>query len=248
MSRGIVALWRRARRSLDRSEWSVKLLQLSRSEAAQAAPGLILIQIDGHDLMSSRAHGSEEELARRALAALGERPSTRVLVGGLGMGFTLRATLAALTGRRGAAVVVAEVFPAVVRWNRELLGHLAGRPLDDPRVRVEVADVADLLTPASFDVVLLDVDNGPEALTLASNRHLYGRRARDVVAAAAGDPALLERLHPDGPDIAAQALFALSHEWAMTTADVLRRRTTVALRGLADDRAVARVEGLLGAR
>ncbi len=78
--------------------------------------------------------------------------------------------------------------------------------------------------------------------------HLYGRRARDVVAAAAGDPALLERLHPDGPDIAAQALFALSHEWAMTTADVLRRRTTVALRGLADDRAVARVEGLLGAR
>lgn len=137
---------------------------------------VFLIQIDGHDLMSSRAHGSEEELARRALAALGERPSTRVLVGGLGMGFTLRATLAALTGRRGAAVVVAEVFPAVVRWNREILGHLAGRPLDDPRVRVEVADVADLLTPASFDVVLLDVDNGPEALTLASNRHLYGRR------------------------------------------------------------------------
>lgn len=134
------------------------------------------IQIDGHDLMSSRAHGSEEELARRALAVLDQRPSTRVLVGGLGMGFTLRATLAALAGRRGASVVVAEVFPAVVRWNRELFGHLAGRPLDDPRVHVEIGDVTDLLTPASFDVVLLDVDNGPEALTLASNRRLYGPR------------------------------------------------------------------------
>lgn len=133
------------------------------------------IQIDGHDLMSSRAHGSEEELARRALAALGERPSPRLLVGGLGMGFTLRAALEAL-GRRGGEVVVAEVFPSVVRWNRELLGHLTGRPLDDPRVRVEVGDVADRLAPDAFDVVLLDVDNGPEALTLESNRQLYGRR------------------------------------------------------------------------
>ena len=78
-------------------------------------------------------------------------------------------------------------------------------------------------------------------------RHLYGSRAGDVVARAAEDPSLLERLHPDGPDIAAQAVFAHEHEWAETAEDVLRRRTTVALRGLADERAVARVERLLGA-
>lgn len=134
------------------------------------------IEIDAYDLMSSRAHGSEEELARRALQALGDRPAPRVLVGGLGMGFTLRATLDALKGRRGAGVTVAEVFPAVVEWNRRWLGELAGRPLDDPRVTVEVADVAALATARSpWDVILLDVDNGAEALTLEANRRLYGR-------------------------------------------------------------------------
>ena len=76
-------------------------------------------------------------------------------------------------------------------------------------------------------------------------RHLYGSRAGHVVECAAEDPSLLERLHPDGPDIAAQAVFAVRHEWATTVEDVLRRRTTVALRGLADERAVTRVEGLL---
>jgi glycerol-3-phosphate dehydrogenase len=75
--------------------------------------------------------------------------------------------------------------------------------------------------------------------------HLYGGRAHDVVAAAGDDPSLLERLHPDGPDIAAQALHAVRHEWATTVDDVLRRRTTVALRGLDDDRARAAVSRLL---
>lgn len=136
-----------------------------------------LIEIDTYDLMSSRVHGSEEELARQAITALGDRPAPRILVGGLGMGFTLRAALDALDGRRGAAVVVvAEVFPAVVEWNRRWLGELAGRPLDDSRTTVEVADVATLLTGrAPWDAILLDVDNGAEALTLDRNRHLYTR-------------------------------------------------------------------------
>ncbi|MCP3959544.1 MAG: hypothetical protein GY719_16980 [bacterium] len=137
-----------------------------------------LIQIDGDDLMTSRAHGSEEEMARLALEALGDHPAPRVLVGGLGMGFTLRATLDRLDGRSRAVVVLAEVFQAVVEWNRGPLGHLAHQPLADPRVRVEEVDVGYLLkdSPGAFDVILLDVDNGPDAMTLHGNRHLYHHR------------------------------------------------------------------------
>ena len=138
-----------------------------------------LIQIDRHDLMSSRSHGSEEALARLALDACAPRGATRWLVGGLGMGFTLGACLEAL-GDHGEAgsVVVAEVFEAVVRWNLEYLGDLAARRLDDPRTRVVVGDVYDQLDPdgTTFDVILLDVDNGPEALTLDSNNRLYRGR------------------------------------------------------------------------
>ena len=78
--------------------------------------------------------------------------------------------------------------------------------------------------------------------------HLYGSRAGEVVAAAEADPALLDRLHPDGPDIVAQAAYAVTHEWALTVEDVLRRRTTVTLRGLADDAVEQRVEELVGVR
>lgn len=133
------------------------------------------IEIGGEDLMWSRTHASEEELARLALGALGHRPAPRVLIGGLGMGFTLRATLDALGHRPGATVVVAEVFPAVVEWNRRWLGHLAGHSLMDPRVQVAVGDIKDRLgsEPGAYDVILLDVDNGPDAMTLDSNRDLY---------------------------------------------------------------------------
>lgn len=136
------------------------------------------IEIDRYHLMGSRAHGSEEDLARLALLAWGEGPAPLVLVGGLGMGFTLRATLDALDarGRRPQArVVQAEMFPAVVEWNRKHLGHLAGQPLADPRVRVEEGDVAERLRPGlpPYDVILLDVDNGPEAMTLEKNHELY---------------------------------------------------------------------------
>ena len=142
------------------------------------------IHIDRFELMASRAHGSEEELARLTLAALGPRPAARILVGGLGMGFTLRATLDGLYDRPQATVEVAEDFPAVVRWNREVLAPLARHPLADPRVRVMEADVNDVIAAAdaAYDAVLLDVDNGAEALTLESNRRLYG-------------PAGLRRLH-----------------------------------------------------
>jgi spermidine synthase len=132
-----------------------------------------VIQADGHSLMSSRTHGSEDALAQVGCvrAAALERPT--VLVGGLGMGFTLRAALDVLPP--AAEVVVAELVPAVVDWNRGPLAALAGRPLDDPRVQVDARDVIALLRshPGRFDAVLLDVDNGPVALASSSNRPLY---------------------------------------------------------------------------
>jgi spermidine synthase len=127
---------------------------------------------NGKSLMSSRMHGSEQALAALALRRM-EVPDACVLVGGLGMGFTLRATLDLLP--QDATVVVAELVPAVVEWNRGALGTLAGHPLRDPRVRVEMGDVADTLQSSSesFDAVLLDVDNGPDAFTAATNARLY---------------------------------------------------------------------------
>ena len=127
---------------------------------------------NGKSLMSSRMHGSEQALAALALRRM-EMPDACVLVGGLGMGFTLRATLDLVP--RDATVVVAELVPAVVEWNRGALGTLAGHPLRDPRVRVEMGDVADTLqsSPERFDAVLLDVDNGPDAFTAATNARLY---------------------------------------------------------------------------
>ena len=172
------------------------------------------IHIDRYELMASRGHGSEEDLARLALAALPARPAPRVLVGGLGMGYTLRACLDALGPQ--AAVVVAEVFPAVIAWNEGVLGPLAGHPLADPRVRVVQADVADAVARAEapFDAILLDVDNGPEAITLESNRRLYspaGLRAlraalapRGVLAvwSADDDPRFAFRLERTGFEVA----------------------------------------------
>jgi spermidine synthase len=135
-----------------------------------------IILADGAILMSSRMHGSEEALATFACQHLRamERPS--VLIGGLGMGFTLRATLDLLSP--GATVVVAELVPAVVEWNRGPLGPLAEHPLSDKRVQVETCDVAVALRSRSgqFDAVLLDVDNGPSAFTASNNGRLYDDR------------------------------------------------------------------------
>jgi spermidine synthase len=132
-----------------------------------------IILADGAILMSSRMHGSEQELATLACqrARTLEQPS--VLIGGLGMGFTLRATLDFLSS--DAIVVVAELVPAVVEWNRGPLGPLAGHPLKDKRVQVETQDVAVILNsrPGQFDAVILDVDNGPTAFTASNNARLY---------------------------------------------------------------------------
>ncbi len=128
-----------------------------------------IILANGKPLMSSRMHGSEEALATLACQRAGELEQPCVLVGGLGMGFTLRATLDVLPPR--AKVVVAELVPEVVEWNRGPLGALAEDPLKDPRVQVETDDVAITLSsrPGQFDAVLLDVDNGPVAFTSSSN-------------------------------------------------------------------------------
>ncbi len=132
------------------------------------------IRCDGWDLMGSRAQHSEQELARQGCADLsgGKRGQARVLIGGLGMGYTLRAALDVLPA--AARVTVAEIFPAVVAWNRGPLAPLAGRPLDDPRVAVASRDVAALLAPGAWEAILLDVDNGPDAAMLAPNAALYG--------------------------------------------------------------------------
>jgi spermidine synthase len=126
---------------------------------------------DGRPLMSSRMHGSEQALA--ALACQRRPAGACVLVGGLGMGFTLRATLDLLPA--AATVVVVELVPAVIEWNRGVLGPLAGHPLRDGRVCVETADVAETLQSSldRFDAVLLDVDNGPDAFTATTNARLY---------------------------------------------------------------------------
>jgi len=132
----------------------------------------LIIRVDGQELMSSRRHGSEDALATVGCGGLG--PAARVLIGGLGMGFTLRAALAVVAPR--AEVVVAEVSADVVAWNRERLGPEAAAGLADPRVQHHVGDVADLLRApgAGFDAILLDVDNSPHALSLPGNAALYG--------------------------------------------------------------------------
>ena len=135
-----------------------------------------LILVNGAILMSNRMHGSEEALATFAFQRMRTLAQPSVLIGGLGMGFTLRATLDLLPS--DAAVVVAELVPAVVEWNRGPLGPLAKHPLKDKRVRVETGDVAVTLSSrlGQFDAVLLDVDNGPAALTDSNNTGLYDSR------------------------------------------------------------------------
>jgi len=139
-------------------------------------PSEYVILADGESLMSSRMHGSEEALAVLGCrqARLREKPC--VLIGGLGMGFTLRAALDILPA--SARVVVAELVPAVVQWNRGPLGPLANHPLDDGRVSIEEGDVGAIIgaSPDRFDALLLDVDNGPAPFTSASNVRLYDER------------------------------------------------------------------------
>jgi spermidine synthase len=132
-----------------------------------------VIRVDGEDLMHSFSHGSEEKLAVFGCAGLRAKMGARVLIGGLGMGFTARAALGALAA--DAEVEVVELVGAVVRWNRDILGHLAGAPLGDARLSLIEGDVAATIAGAHarYDSILLDVDNGPAALTTFGNKRLY---------------------------------------------------------------------------
>jgi spermidine synthase len=133
------------------------------------------IRTPGAELMNSRVHGSEDALAELACHRLKQSSGLRILIGGLGMGYTLAAALG--RSEPDTRITVSELIPAVVRWNREHLGHLAGMPLDDPRVSVAEEDVAETIRQkkSNWDAILLDVDNGPAGLTRKSNDRLYGK-------------------------------------------------------------------------
>jgi spermidine synthase len=168
--------------------------------------GVFTIRVGTVELMSNRQHHSEERLAELACASLRTRPHARVLIGGLGMGFTLRAALGQLAA--DAEVAVVELMPAVIRWNRTPDYGLGADALADPRVAVIEGDVVDVLrdSPGRFDAVILDVDNGASGLSVASNDRLYS--AKGLLRAAAAlrpggclavwsadaDPAFADRL------------------------------------------------------
>lgn len=162
------------------------------------------------ELMNSRLHGSEDALATLACERISDHPAPRVLIGGLGMGFTLAAALGALG--ESAEVTVAELVPEVEQWNLGPLGSAAGYPLKDSRARVHIGDVVQLIkdSPGAYDAILLDIDNGPEGLTRKENDWLY--TAPGIAAAQAAltpegilaywsagqDPAFTERLKRAG--------------------------------------------------
>jgi spermidine synthase len=191
--------------------------------------GEYVIRANGRLLMSSRQHGSEEAMANvlstenRAKWFSGVK-SLRVLVGGLGLGYTLRAVLT----RLGAAdvVEVAEVSQAVVAWNQGVLAPLAGEPLKDPRVLPRVGDIGAMLqdSHASYHAVLLDVDNGPEALTLPGNDRLYSN---------AGIGRLKHALMPGGVVVVWSAGQDQAFEGRLAHAGFTVSRQTVAARGKA---------------
>jgi len=172
--------------------------------------GVLSIRVGGVELMSTRQHHSEEVLASLACAELRDRPHAAVLIGGLGLGFTLRETLRHVAA--DATVVVAELVPAVIAWNRDPAHRLAADVIDDPRVEVVVGDVADVLAARAgrFDAIMLDVDNGASGLTAAVNDRLYGPQGlgrcraalkpggRLAIWSAAADPRFVARMEESG--------------------------------------------------
>lgn len=169
--------------------------------------GAYVISLQGQELMHSRAHASEELLGELGVAHIGRTEGARVLVGGLGLGFTLQRVLAAVGPE--AIVEVAELVPAVVEWNRTHLRGLCGAALEDPRVQVRIGDAARMVRAAkaaAYDAILLDLDNGPVALVAAGNASLYSGTGLQAVAkalrvggravfwSARPDPAFAERL------------------------------------------------------
>jgi spermidine synthase len=157
----------------------------------------LFVNFDGRELMSTRTHRTECTLARVACRELEKNPAPRILIGGLGLGYTLRATLDALPPE--ARIVVAEVYEPIVVWNRAHADRL-GETLEDPRAEIRLADVYDALgEKKGFDAILLDVDNGPIAETLESNARLYARSGLRRIRAALKYDGLLAvwSAHPD---------------------------------------------------
>ncbi|MDQ6987114.1 MAG: MnmC family methyltransferase [Mariprofundaceae bacterium] len=165
------------------------------------------------ELMNSRAHHSEDVLAELACMPVANRKNAHFLVGGLGMGYTLAAAL--VQAGPTARVTVVELVPAVVHWNREYMGALAGFPLDDKRVSVLERDVGKVMHEHenSFDAIMLDVDNGPDGFTREDNDALYGFRGLNnaydalkpggvlTIWSAAPDTAFTQRLMKVGFDV-----------------------------------------------
>jgi spermidine synthase len=182
-----------------------------------------MIVVDRNELMSTRMSGSEEALARLAIAALGQVRDPQLLIGGYGMGFTLRAALAELPA--GARVTVAELVPEIVEWARGPMAELTAGALADRRVTIDFADVALVIgrKPAAFDAILLDVDNGPDGLTKVDNDGLYtadglaaaraALRPRGVLAiwSAAPDAAFARRLKGAGFEVEEHGVRARSN-------------------------------------
>ena len=150
--------------------------------------GAYLIRADGVELMSTRRHLSEDRLADVACEPFRERPGARVLIGGLGLGFTLRAALRRL--RADAEVVVAELVPEVIAWNADPRYGLSAEAMRDPRVRVVNDDVVALLraSPGAFDAIMLDTDNGPDGMLMSENGPLYAARGIALTMAALRSP------------------------------------------------------------
>jgi spermidine synthase len=159
------------------------------------------IRVGSYELMNNRVHGSEDALASIVCERLSDREHARVLIGGLGMGFTLAGVLKDV----GAAseVVVAELVPAVVTWNRGPLGAFAGHPLEDRRVDVREVDVGQVIRAeeSAYDAILLDVDNGPAGLTSKTNDWLYGTSGLRAAFAALRPGGILA-IWSAGPDAA----------------------------------------------
>jgi spermidine synthase len=141
-----------------------------------------MILVDREELMSTRMSGSEEALAVMTAERLGFRKSQHWLIGGYGMGFTLRAALAHLP--RDGQVTVAELVPEIVEWAKGPMAAMTGESLGDPRVAIQIGDVADAIAGGKWDAILLDVDNGPDGLVRAENDRLYSPAGLAVAKAA----------------------------------------------------------------
>ena len=135
-----------------------------------------ILQINGQDLMRSHHHESELELARLGCRHLADCKPPRILIGGLGMGYTVRQALDMLGP--DASVVVVELLDAVIDWNRRFFGQLNGHPIEDTRIELQTGDIVEYISGSKdlFDAILLDIDNGPHAMTDSGNRRLYNRK------------------------------------------------------------------------